>query len=121
MKRIKIMLALGIVLVLASCGSDPAPICADEGSDAVVCGEVVSIDNSIAVDGGITLDVDVSADGVDRLLFPSLFTYPPPTDEVMALYEVVRQVEVGDMVRAEGTRGDRGLMLEKLWVLDGGR
>ena len=103
MKLIRIIQALGIVLMSASCGSDPVPICADEGSDAVVCGEVISIDNSIPVDGGITLDVDVSSDGVDRLLFPSLFTDPPPTDEVMALSDVVRDVEVGDVVRAEGT------------------
>ncbi|MDH3215472.1 MAG: hypothetical protein OEN01_04165 [Candidatus Krumholzibacteria bacterium] len=111
---------MAALTVLAACGTngdDSTTPGTDNG--VVASGEVTHIQNEIAVDGGITLDIDLVDDGSHRLIFPGLFTSPPPTDEDLRLYDVVRRVEIGDLVRAEGVRRDHGIILEKLWILDG--
>ena len=106
--------------VLSGCGADDgAPVTPEPTSIVVATGEVTAIQNDIAVDGGILLDVDLLNDGSERLILHSLFTDLPPTDEHLALYDVVRRVEIGDLVQGEGARSDFGIVLEKLWILDG--
>ena len=120
MKKIARVTGLVALAMLAACGTDDdGPVRPGSGNGVTVTGEVTNIQNEIAVDGGITLDVDVVDDGTNRLIFVGLFTLPPPNDEVLRLYDLVRRVEIGDMVRAEGVRRDDGVILEKLWILDG--
>jgi len=112
-----------VAMVLAGtngCGGDEnGPTGPSAAGNVVVTGEVTAIQNEIAVDGGIILDVDLTGGGSDRLIFGSLFTVPPPSEAQLALYDVVRRVEVGDVVRGEGRRRGDGVVLEKLWILDG--
>ena len=121
MKQIVRVVLLAVsLMVIAACGTDGSgPATPGTTSGVIVNGEVTGIQNEIAVDGGITLEVDLVDDGIDRLIFVGLFTAPPPTDEDLGLYDVVRRVEIGDIVRAEGVRRDYGIILEKLWILEG--
>ena len=120
MKQMIRISGLVVLAMLAACGTDENdPARPGSTNGVTVTGEVANIQNEIAVDGGITLDVDLVDDGTDRLIFVGLFTVPPPSDEDMRLYDLVRRVEIGDVVRAEGVRRDYGVILEKLWILDG--
>jgi hypothetical protein len=105
--------------LLAACDDDSNVAVQDPQANVSVSGEVTNIQNDIAVDGGIVLDIAVAKDGQDRLVFGGLFTVPPPTNDDLKLYDVVRRVEVGDMVRGWGVRRESGIILEKLWILDG--
>jgi hypothetical protein len=115
------VIALSIsFMAVGACGTDDnCPTAPDGTNSLVVNGVITEIQNDIAVDGGITLEVDLVNGGSDRLIFGSLFTSPPPTEEHLKLYDVVRRVEIGDIVRAEGARADHGLVLEKLWIVGG--
>jgi hypothetical protein len=87
----------------------------------VVTGEVVEVQNLVPVDGGVTIEITLEGGKTERLLFPSLFTSPPPTEEMLSLYSVVRRVEIGDLVRAQGKRTSAGIELEALAILAGRR
>jgi hypothetical protein len=80
---------------------------------------VVEFQDETPVDGGVTITVTTQSGGTERLLFPSLFTDPPPSQHVINLYDLVRRVEVGDLVRAEGKRTTAGVELESLAILGG--
>jgi hypothetical protein len=119
MRRSTSLLAILLPAALCvACSDDTGPGQPLENG-TIVTGTVTAIQNDIPVDGGILLDIDVADDGSDRLVFPSLFTPQQPSEETLRLYDVVRRVEVGDVVRAEGAREQSGLLLQKLWILDG--
>lgn len=112
-------LLLGLLLVSGGCSDEgDGPAVAPNGEPLVtVVGEVTAIDNQIPVDGGIKIDLQLDEGGAALLLFPSLFTDPPPSEETMRLYEIVASVEVGDRVEAEGKETERGIKLEALTIL----
>jgi hypothetical protein len=119
----KFVPALAVIVLsglVGACGSDDSDPVQPGPATEVVIGEITRIDNQIPVDGGIVLDLTADNGGTDRLLFPSLFTNPPPGEAVLRLYDLVRRVEIGDRVRAEGIRTDYGVDLESLWILEGG-
>jgi len=83
-----------------------------------VVGIVTEIVDQVPVDGGVTISLRLGDGQSQRLSFGSLFTYPPPEPERIRLYEVIREVEVGDRVRATGTAGEEGIELESLTILE---
>ena len=121
MKQIKLILLLQAVLFLIVCGcSDESsqPPTGTKGSDLVeVIGEVTFIYDNVAADGGVTIDLKLDDDGVERLLFAPLY-WGDDSDERWTLYSKIQQVEVGDRVRGEGRRTDRGIELEDLVILE---
>ena len=106
--------------IIGGCGDDSSAPTAPEGTNVVVTGEVVEVQNAIPSDGGITLTVTPEVGGTEQLLFPSLFTLPPPSEETFRLYDVVKRVEVGNVVRAVGIRTTAGIALESLVILPAG-
>lgn len=120
--RSPLVLLAGILLILGGCLGEESPKSSSQPAEpnitqVTVEGWVKHIDDQTPVDGGIEIRLRVE-DGEDvLLLFGSLFTYPPPDDEKLRLYEVVRQVEVEDRVRAVGTKTARGIRIEQLTIL----
>ena len=100
-------------------GNDGPPVGLTADGDVVVTGEVLEIVDQVPVDGGVTISVTTSDGITERLLFPSLFTYPPPSEQTIKLYDLVRRVEVGDVIRAEGKRTENGVELQSLTILSG--
>ncbi|MEQ9570021.1 MAG: hypothetical protein RLN75_07495 [Longimicrobiales bacterium] len=108
--------AFAVILTLAGCTvGGTAPVADDT---VTVEGTVAEIDDQTPVDGGVTIDLNVADGGTERLLFASLFTVPPPSDARIALYQRIQAVEVGSRVRASGVRGEDGIELTDLVVLD---
>ena len=79
----------------------------------------MEVQNYVPSDGGVTITITAGMGRTEQLLFPSLFTVPPPSQATMDLYDVVRRVQVGDRVRADGTRTASGIALESLVILPG--
>lgn len=98
-------------------GGDPATPNAKD--DVLVIGEVTAIVDQVPADGDAVIEIELEDGGSDRLIFGSLHTYPPPTEEKWNLYDLIRRVEQGDVVRAEGRRSERGLELDSLAILAG--
>lgn len=123
MKQIKLILLLQATLfsflIIYGCSDELSPPpTGTKGSDLdEVIGEVTFIYDNIAADGGVTIDLKLDDDGVERLLFAPLY-WGDDSDERWTLYAKIRQVEVGDRVRAEGQRTDRGIELEDLVILE---
>lgn len=126
MKTKSILIGLtALVSVCTACrDKDVAPVLspdADPGAApalVVVVGVIVEKDDQVPVDGGVTMLLEKTGGGTALLLFGSLFTSPPPSQEQIELYEVIAKVEIGDVVRATGTRSDRGIVLEALTIQD---
>jgi hypothetical protein len=120
--RSPLVLLAGISLILGGCLGEESPKSSSQPAEqditqVTVEGWVKHIDDQTPVDGGIEIRLRLD-DGEDvLLLFGSLFTYPPPDDEKLQLYEVVRQVVVEDRVRAVGTDTARGIRIEQLTIL----
>jgi len=112
------LLATSFVLLLG-CGNGnrgffaPAP-----GAHVMVTGEVIAFDDQVPADGGATITVNTAAGGAVRLLFPSLHTSPPPSQQTIDLYDLVRRVQVGDLIRAEGRHAASGVEIESLAILE---
>ena len=106
------------VLLLSGCGkgSDGPAAPASPGT-VIVSGEVLAVEDLVPVDGGVTITIDLGEGDTEDLLFPSMFTNPPPSEATVALYDVVRRVVVGDLVQAQGTRSTAGIDLESLAIL----
>ena len=107
-------------LLLLGCGKGSVgPVSPAPGTNVVVTGNVVEVRDQVPVDGGVTITVTTQSGGTERLLFPSLHTDPPPSQQTINLYDLVRRVEVGDLIRAEGRRTEVGVELESLAILGG--
>lgn len=108
-----------LLLALLGCSSEETPSgLGNKSVAAVVVGEVTMIDDRVPVDGGVTIDIELDKGGTERLLFGSLFTYPPPSEERIELYQVIVGLKIGDRVRAMGLRTKEGIELVELMILD---
>lgn len=105
-----------LLLILLGCanGSD-----GPTSPSVIVTGDVVAIQDLVPVDGGVTITVTTQSGETERLLFPSLFTVPAPSQQTINLYQVVQRVAVGDLIRAAGKRTAAGVELESLVILGG--
>lgn len=103
-----------LLLVLLGCGNG---IDGPASPNVIVTGDVIAIHDLVPVDGGVTITVTSQSGATERLLFPSLFTVPAPSQQTVKLYDVVRRVEVGDVIRAGGARTAAGVELESLVIL----
>ncbi len=103
------------LIVLGCSGDNPT----DPGDPnfAIVIGTVVAIEDLVPVDGGVTIDLSCHGGRSERLLFPSLFTNPPPSEDKLELYQVILLLETGDLVHACGTRTENGIALDRLKIL----
>ncbi len=109
-----------ISLALIACGGESGdPSGPGIKSEVLVTGYVIEIENMMPVDGGITIKVELESKDTERLWFGSLFTVPPPSEDKLKLYDVVRRVELGDRVRATGERTEAGIELEGIAILEG--
>jgi len=106
-------------LFFGCAGESDVPSGPGTSGTIVATGDVTQIDNLVPVDGGITIEINLEDGKTEHLLFASLFTAPPPSEERLKLYDVVRRVEVGDRIRAEGKRVPKGIELEALAILEG--
>ena len=115
MSRIQ-FLAISLPIMLGGCSSSTTPRAEPL---VTVTGTVTQIDDQVPVDGGVTITLDLDGGGTELLLFGSLFTDPPPDEEKIELYQKILKVEVGNHVRAIGNRGEQGIDLTDLIVLEG--
>ncbi|MCA9784985.1 MAG: hypothetical protein KC488_00390 [Candidatus Cloacimonetes bacterium] len=106
-----------VLLLLVSCGGHGSGTGSQPDDAVSLIGQVLSVEDMTPVDGGITITVRSDAGAEEILLFPSLFTYPPPDDETLRLYQIVRQLKPGDRIRATGQPAEEGLRLESLVIL----
>lgn len=107
-------LVLVLGLVLAGCsGSGP-----QADFPVTVTGTIAEIDDRVPVDGGVTITLELDQGGTELLLFGSLFTYPPPDEERVALYQKIVEAEVGSHVKATGIREEDGIELTDFQILD---
>jgi hypothetical protein len=83
-----------------------------------VFGVVTHIEDKVPVDGGVTITVDLDRGGSETLFFGSLFTYPPPDEEMLELYEKILEAKVGSRVKAVGIAVLGGIGLKDLVVLE---
>lgn len=88
-----------------------------ESRSVIVIGTVVAVEDLVPVDGGVTIDLECLDGRTERLLFPSLFTNPPPSEDTLELYQVILRIKSGNLVRAEGMRTESGIDLERLTIL----
>ncbi len=108
--------AIVVLLASAGCSSDST---LPEGDRFVtVTGVVTHIDDQVPVDGGVIISLELEGGGTEVLWFGSLFTDPPPGEEKLELYQKILKADVGSRVRATGIRGDQGIELTDLVVLD---
>jgi hypothetical protein len=89
------------------------------GMDLVtLIGIVTQIDDDVPVDGGTVVELQLDNGETARLFFGSLFTDPPPPQWRFDLYGVIAGLELGDRVRAIGTRVLGGITLRGLTILE---
>lgn len=103
---------IALSILLLGCGNNAAL-----GTAVLVTGDVIAIEDLVPVDGGVTITVTTQRGETERLLFPSLFTVPRPSQQTIDLYDVVRRVDVGDLIRAGGKRTTAGVELESLTIV----
>lgn len=111
----RLVFTIAAFIGLSGCSDSTHP---DDSGFVTVTGVVTHIDDQVPVDGGVTITLALDGGGTELLLFGSLFTSPPPSEERLALYQKIRQAEVGSRVRATGIRRDRGIELADLVVLN---
>ena len=111
-------LAVSIALGLAVFGCSGSSIDGQGGPElTVVEGVVTEVVDQVPVDGGVTITIRTTGGKSRTVYFESMFTYPPPSNEHVALYEKVRVVKVGNRVRATGTPKDDYVSLKDIEVL----
>ena len=115
--NISMALAATLLLFVSLGCSNDNSIGLGESKSEVVIGTVVAVEDLVPVDGGVSIDLECVDGRSERLLFASLFTDPPPSEDRLQLYQVILQVDSGSVVRAEGTRTEKGIELERLTIL----
>lgn len=116
----RIFLRAGLIALLAAGAagcSDSTDAPRDERDR--LQGTVESVYDDLPTDGGAGLWLRDDADGaLKHAYLPSLFTYPPPDDATLAAVDrvmpVLRRLQPGDHVLAEGQLDEQGLRLELL-------
>jgi len=115
---------LGGISLLLSCvvGCSASPGLLPVGSEEFsYLGTVSKIENYVPVDGGFIIAIDLDSGGTVEEAVAGLggWQVPPPlTEERKALLDAVYRLQVGDRVRAEGTRGGNYPGIERLTILD---
>jgi hypothetical protein len=118
-----LVLLAAVSMLLSGCLGEESPKSSDQAADpevdarVTVVGVVKEVNDATPHDGGVEIWLKLEEGGEVQLLFGSLFTYPPPDDETLKLYEVIRRVQVGDRVQATGTETARGIRIEQLTIL----
>ena len=111
-----ILAATLLLFVSLGCSNDNSTDLS-ESKATVVLGTVVAVEDLVPVDGGVTIDLECLGGRNERLLFASLFTNPPPSEDRLQLYQVILLVNGGSVVQAEGMRTEKGIELEQLKIL----
>ena len=111
------ILTITLLLLAAYACSDDNSTDLGDSNSAIVTGIIVAIEDLVPIDGGVTIDLECLDGRSERLLFPSLFTNPPPSEEMQQLYQVILLLKRGNLVQAKGTRTESGIELEQLTVL----
>ena len=114
MSRIQV-LAIALPVMLVGCSSSTTP---HAEPLVTVTGIVTQIDDQVPIDGGVTITLDLDEGGTELLFFGSLFTSPPPDEQTLELYQKILKAEVGSQVKATGVRGEQGIALTDLVVLE---
>jgi len=116
--RTSVICAIVAMLLVVACSDDEGARTVDPATDVItVTGKVTYKDDRVPVDGGVIMELALDDGGTETLLFGSLYTDPPPSQEQWALYQVIVTVDLGDRVVASGRRNEYGLLLETLQVL----
>jgi hypothetical protein len=89
----------------------PAPT---TGDTVHVTGVIVTKDDRVPADGGVTLVIQPDTGDSLTIEFESMFTLPAPTAERSALYQKTTPLVAGDRVHVVATRKDGGLRLEDI-------
>lgn len=113
-----VMLTLAVIAGSMGCTASSATAIADADGMVTVTGVLTEIHDATPVDGGVTLAVALEGAATETLTFGSLFTYPPPGEERIALYQRIAEAEVGDRVRATGQRREAGIELVAFEILE---
>lgn len=116
-KRFRVWGTVFCVLVLAACQGDKNTVDVEDAQSGVitVVGEIISIEDLVPADGGVTINLMLD-NGEGMLLFFESFMVNPDENR-LALYEVIKQVEVGNRVEATGLRKADGIELGELIIL----
>jgi hypothetical protein len=112
--RVFQVVVIALSMMLVGCSSSPTPT----EPLVTVTGIVTQIDDRVPVDGGVTITLKLDDGGTELLFFGSLFTSPPPDEEMLALYQRILEAEVGSHVKASGLRVEAGIELRDLTVLE---
>jgi hypothetical protein len=89
----------------------PAPT---TGDTVHVTGVIVTKDDKVPADGGVTLVIRSDTGDSLTVEFESMFTLPAPTPERSALYQKTTPLVAGVRVHVVATRKDGGLRLEDI-------
>lgn len=117
-KKASEVCVLVLMLFVAACSDEKeTEILGPVSGEVTVTGVITFKDDQVPVDGGVTMKLALDDGGTETLLFGSLFTSPPPSDEKFELYGVIVTVNLGDRVIASGQRVEGGILLEGLRVL----
>jgi hypothetical protein len=108
-----------LCLVLLGCSDESAPPPSSPlTSDAVeVTGEVAFIYDNVPADGGAFIDLKLEDGKSERLLFAP-FYWGDDSEDRWQLYGKIKEVQLGDRVKAVGQRTERGVELEDITILD---
>jgi hypothetical protein len=105
-----LLLAMGIICLAAGCSKVGVDI--EDIYDAR--GRIVSIDDQTPVDGGVTIIISLDKGGPPVLYMTSLYTYPPPDEDHIKLYETIRELKRGQRIGATGIKEDGKLILTRV-------
>jgi hypothetical protein len=102
--------AVSLFLTVAGCTSErpaPEPTIRTDGTEVV--GKLVEKQDERAADGGFDLTLEVAPGVTELVRVPSMFV-APPRDSIRVMHEVVEAAQVGDRLRARGTRDETGVL-----------
>jgi len=103
-------LLFAVLLIQAGCSEEATP---PTGPELVsVHGTVTRIVDDTPVDGGVQVDVELVDGETETLYLPSFWI--PPTEEEEKVYQVIKQLRIGDRVEAVGERTEFGIKLRYL-------
>ena len=75
-----------------------------------VVGILVAVQDDRPVDGEIILTIETQPGVSEKVRVPGAHTGSPPNPAVYAMYEVFKSAQIGDRMRARGTRDDAGAL-----------
>jgi len=104
------LVVFSLLLTLAACSKNEAPVI----SGVSVTGTLVTLQDAVPVDGGVTLEVEAASGTRTMFHIPSFFTPNPIPEGRWELYQHVTTFSVGDRVRATGEPTESGLLLTSL-------